>query len=231
MYFQSFPYTFYTLDDASSVQIVTNITNRVQISDEVKNNLSLFDQYDVKDGETPELVADKFYNNSQLHWIVLQYNDIIDPRFDWPLDTNNLSRYTASKYANVTGIHHYEDGDGNYTNGNVYILSSNAFANFNVDDAVTNNTNNGTGYITEKNSSSNVRVTVTTGGFISGDQILKSTNTAVRANITSTVVLSGTPVTNYNYEDTVNESKRKIKILKPAYINGLIQDFKRKLET
>jgi hypothetical protein len=162
MYFQNFPYTFYTLDDAATVQVVTNITTRIQISDEVKNNLSLFDKYDIKDGESPELVADKFYNNSQLHWIILHYNEIIDPRFEWPLDTNNLSKYVSGKYANVNAVHHYEDSNGYYVNSDVP-------------------------------------------GCVS--------------------------ITNYEYEDTVNESKRQIKILKPAYVNGLIQDFKRKLET
>ena len=229
MYFKSFPFTFYTLDNTTTVQVVTNITNRTNITDKVKQNLSLFDEYDIKDGETPELLADKFYNNPELHWLILHYNDIIDPRFDWPLDTNNLSRYTAGKYANVTGIHHYEDANGNYSNGNVYLISSNAFSNFNVSDAVSNNTNTGTGYITLKNSSSNVLVTVTTGGFISGDQIKKSSNSLVNANITSTVTISGTPVTNYTYEDTVNESKRRIKILKASYVDAVVTDFKKKL--
>ena len=229
MYFKSFPYTYYSLDNASTVQVVTNITNRVALLDEVKNNLGLYDEYDIKDGETPELVADKFYNNPELHWLVLHYNEIIDPRFDWPLDTNKLSRYVAGKYANPNGIHHYEDANGNYTNGNVFILSSNAFANFNVNDVITNNTNIGTGYITVKNSSSNVKITVTTGGFITGDQIINVSNTSVRANVTSTVVLSGIPVTNYDYEDTVNESKRRIKILKASYVDAVVNDFKKKL--
>ena len=229
MYFKSFPYTFYSLDDTSTVQVVTNITNRVALSDEVKNNLSLFDEYDIKDGETPELVADKFYNNSELHWLVLHYNEIIDPRFDWPLDTNNLNRQVAGKYTDVNATHHFEDANGNYTNGNAYILSSNAFTNFSVNDVITNNTNNGVGYITQKNSSSNVRVTITTGGFKTGDQILKSSNTSNRANITSTVILSGIPVTNFTFEEEINESKRRIKILKVSYVDAVVNDFKKKL--
>jgi hypothetical protein len=229
MYFKSFPYTYYSLDDASTVQVVTNITTRVVLSDEVKNNLSLYDEYDIKDGETPELLADKFYGNPEQHWLILHYNEIIDPRFDWPLDTNNLNRQVASKYANVNAVHHYEDANGNYTNGNVYLISSNDFSEFNVNDVLTNNTNTGTGYITQKISSSNVRVTVTTGGFISGDRIKNTSNTSSSANITSTVVLSGTPVTNYEYEDTVNESKRRIKILKAPYVDAVVNDFKKKL--
>jgi hypothetical protein len=229
MYFKSFPYTYYSLDDASTVQVVTNITNRVTLSDEVKTNLGLYDEYDIKDGETPELVATRFYGNPELHWLVLHYNEIIDPRFDWPMDTNNLNRHVSGKYTDTNATHHFEDANGNYTNGNAYILSSNAFTNFSVNDAITNNTNNGTAYITQKNSSSNVRITITTGGFKTGDQILKSSNTTNRANITSTVILSGTPITNFAFEDELNESKRRIKILKASYVDAIINDFKKKL--
>jgi len=229
MYFKSFPFTFYSLDNTTTVQVVTNITNRTTLSDEVKLNLSLYDEYDVKDGETPELVADKFYNNSDLHWLVLHYNDIIDPRFDWPLDTNNLNRYVASKYANVNGIHHYEDANLNYINGNVILTSNNSFGNFALNDPITNNTNTGAGVITSKISNSNVFITVTNGGFISGDRIVLASNTSVRANISSTTTLTGTPVTNLIYEDEINESKRRIKILKSSYVDSVVNDFKKKL--
>lgn len=229
MYFKSFPYTYYSLDNATTVQVVTNITNRATLSEETKNNLGLYDEYDIRDGETPELVADKFYGNPELHWLVLHYNDILDPRFDWPLDTNNLNRYIAGKYNDVNAVHHYEDANGNYTNGNVYLLSSNAFTNFNVNDVLTNNTNIGVGYITVKNSTSNVIVSITSGGFKTGDQILKASNTAISANITSTVVISGTPVTNYTLEDENNEAKRRIKILKPVYVDAVVLDFKQKI--
>ena len=95
--------------------------------------------------------------------------------------------------------------------------------------SINNNTNNGVAYITQKNSSSNVRITITTGGFKTGDQILKSSNTTNRANITSTVLLSGTPISNFTFEDELNESKRRIKILKASYIDAIVNDFKKKL--
>ena len=88
MYFQNFPITYYSLDDTSTAQVVTNIALRIKLSDELKNNLALYDEYDIKDGETPEMVADKFYSNPLLHWLVLHTNDILDARFDWPLDSN-----------------------------------------------------------------------------------------------------------------------------------------------
>ena len=227
MYFQNFPYTYYSLDNTRTVQIVTDITNRAVISDEVKTNLGLYDEYDIKDGETPELVADRFYNNPELHWIVLQYNDIIDPRFDWPLDINNLTRYVTGKYNSPNGIHHYEDANSAITNGNVIV---NANVNYlSVGNVVVNLSGTGTGYVTSKINSSNTFVTVTSGGFITGNIIANVANTINNSTITATRTISGTPVTNYVYEDGVNESKRRIKILKTSYVDGVVRDFKKKL--
>jgi hypothetical protein len=227
MYFKSFPYTYYSLDDTSTVQVVTNITARTNISDELKTNLGLYDEYDIKDGETPELVADKFYNNPELHWLVLLYNDIIDPRFDWPLDTNNLSRHVNSKYSNPNGIHHYENENAVITNGNVIINANVSY--LETGNVITNLSGTGVGYITSKLTSSNVIVTVTSGGFVTGDTITNAANTTSNSTITLTNTISGIPVTNYEYEDIVNETKRRIKILKPSYVDAVVNDFKKKL--
>jgi len=231
MYFQNFPYTYYSLDDIATTQIVTNISLRVRLSDELKNNFSLFDKYDIKDGETPEILADKFYSNPQLHWIILHTNDILDPRFDWPLTTNNLVLFTQGKYNNVNAPHHYVDANSIITNANVYLNSSSQFTNFNNNDVIVNVTNNGTGVITKLQSYSNIIVTVTDGGFITGDKIALSSNANANANITSTSIISGTPVTNLQYEDTLNDTKRKINILKNRYIDSVISDFKIKLSS
>ena len=231
MYFKTFPYTYYSLDDVATTQIVTNISLRVRLSDELKNNFSLFDKYDIKDGETPEILADKFYSNPQLHWIILHTNDILDPRFDWPLTTNNLVLFTQGKYNNVNAPHHYVDANSIITNANVYLNSNSQFTNFNNNDVIVNVTNNGTGVITMLQSYSNIIVTVTDGGFITGDKIALSSNAYANANITSTSIISGTPVTNLQYEDTINDTKRKINILKNRYIDSVINDFKIKLSS
>ena len=85
MYFQKFPQTFYSLDNRASVQVVTNFLLRSVFPDEIKNNFTAFDEYDVRDGETPENLAFELYGDTNLHWIILHANEILDPRFDWPL--------------------------------------------------------------------------------------------------------------------------------------------------
>lgn len=229
MYFSEFPYTYYTLDDRGTVQVVTNITSRVKLSDEVKSNLSLYDEYDIRDGDTPEIVADRFYNNSQLHWLILHTNDILDPRFQWPLSTSNLAKHVTDKYNNINAPHHYIDEDDNYTNATVILNLDNTSNLFPVGSVLTNNTNIGTAYVTTQTSNSNVTISVTTGGFIAGDSLHLSSNTQATANVSSTVLLSGVPVTNYDFEDAENETKRRIKILKSQYVDSIISEFKRKL--
>lgn len=231
MYFQNFPLTYYSLyDDLSNVRVVTNITARVKLSDEVKNNLSLFDEYDIKDGDTPEIIADRFYNDPQLHWVILHVNEILDARFDWPLTTDNLKKYCEGKYTNINAVHHYEDTNGNYVNGNVYVQSSSNFANVFVGNVITNLTNNGTGLVTEKISSSNIRLLVSDGGFVTNDKVTATSNSLANITITATSTVSGLPVTNLVYEDSVNESKRRIRILKSRYVDSIVRDFKKQLE-
>lgn len=231
MYFKNFPLAYYSLyDDLSNVKVVTNITARVKLSDEVKNNLSLFDEYDIKDGDTPEIVADRFYKNPQLHWIILHTNEILDARFDWPLTAENLKKYSEGKYTNINAVHHYEDTSGGYVNGNVYVQSSSGFANLYVGNVITNVTHTGTAVVTEKVNSSNIRLLVSEGGVVAGDKIANISNTLANVSITATSTVSGIPVTNLGYEDTVNESKRRIRILKARYVDSIVRDFKKQLE-
>lgn len=228
MYFQKFPQTLYSLDDRQSVQIVTNILTRVVIKDGIKNNLSLFDEYDIKDGETPEIVAHKFYNNATYHWLVLHMNDILDPRFDWPLSTRMLNQYILSKYSSPEGIHHYETVDRKVINGKVILRSVNQFTNFYPGNVIINNSGVGNGVIIEKNSNSNVTVSVSVGGFSSSSNV-KILNTTSFANISTLSVITGIPITNDMYENEINESKRRIKILKPQYVEAVVKEFNTKL--
>ena len=81
---------------------------RVKVRSKIRNNSALFDTYVVKEGETPEMIADKLYGDTQLHWIVLLFNDIADRYHQWPMTTGAFNKYVNDKYTNISGIHHYE---------------------------------------------------------------------------------------------------------------------------
>ena len=64
--------------------------------------------YDVKEGESPEVVADKFYGDPEYHWVVLMVNDITDRYHDWPMSTPQFLQFVNEKYDNPNATHHYE---------------------------------------------------------------------------------------------------------------------------
>lgn len=230
MYFKNFPLTFYTLDNLTTVQTVKNILTRIVISEELKTNFSAYDFYDVKDGETPEMVAGLFYDTPDYHWIILHLNEILDPRFEWPLDINTLNKHTENKYGNVNGIHHYEDSNQRIINGNVLLLSnSDTFATFNAGDTITNVTLSGNAFVTSKVNSNSIYVTTTDGGFIATNQVKSNNDNSNNSNLTATVTVTGTPVTNLIHEEIQNESKRRIKLLKPQFLNIIVKDLEDKL--
>ena len=228
MYFQKFPKTLYTLDNRSTVQIVTNITLRIKLSEELVNNFSVYDQYDIRDSDTPETIAFELYGDTNLHWIILHTNELLDPRFEWVLATNELYQFTQGKYDRVNGIHHYEDSSGNEINGNLN-LTVNTTSGFSVGSPITSNADTSIGFITSIPTGTSVVVTTTKGGFTSGEQIILASNSSITANISSVTVITGIPVTNFNFEDDQNENRRRIKIIKPQYIERIIKDFESKL--
>jgi hypothetical protein len=108
MYFSSFPTIPYDSVGNGDFKMVTNLLKRVSIRSKVKANVSVFDTYDIKEGETPEMIADKLYDDSQLHWIVLMMNNITDRYHQWPKNNNQFLSFIKDKYDNPQGIHHYE---------------------------------------------------------------------------------------------------------------------------
>ena len=107
MYFSSFPVIPYGSTDGT-VKNVTNLLRRVAIRTKVKSNAALYDTYNVKNGETPEIIADKLYEDPELLWVVLLINNVTDRYHDWPMSEQQFSTYVNEKYSNPDGIHHYE---------------------------------------------------------------------------------------------------------------------------
>ena len=85
-YFSKFPLTRYPFLEDSKVKhkVAVNILKRVGVAPELKDATEAFTEYEVQDGETPELIADKLYGSPELHWLVLIFNDVIHPYYDWP---------------------------------------------------------------------------------------------------------------------------------------------------
>ena len=102
-FFDVFPKTYYDLDGtrSGSYEIATNIFVRIGILNSLKNNSSVYYPYLIQDGDTPELIADKYYGSPEYHWVVLYMNDILNPYYDWPLDYKKFENYINGKYGSL----------------------------------------------------------------------------------------------------------------------------------
>ena len=108
MYFNSFPVIVYDSTGNQVFKAVTNLLRRVGLRSNVRANALLYDTYDVKEGETPEIIAHKLYGDAELHWVILLVNDITDRYHQWPMSGGQFLDYINDKYSNPDAIHHYE---------------------------------------------------------------------------------------------------------------------------
>ena len=165
-YFNNFPTIMYDPTGDGSAKLVTNIMKRVRMRANMKKEVVMLDQYDVKENETPEIVADKHHGSPYYHWVVMMLNDISDVNHDWVKSTRQLQKYLLSKYTEtqLTETHHYEISQ------------------------------------------------------TSGD-------TTVMIEVENSTYPSATIVTNYEYEVAINESKRKIDLLRNDYLGFFTEEF------
>ena len=114
MYFSTFPSIPYDSTGTGQTKDVKNLLRRVAIRQKVKTNTLFYDTYDVKQGETPESIADKLYDDSELHWVILLVNDVTDRYHQWTMSAAQFEQFINEKYLdsdgnpNPSGIHHYE---------------------------------------------------------------------------------------------------------------------------
>jgi len=101
-YFSKFPTTtYYPLIAGRGPVIATDITRRFAFSQLVRDQAIVFYDYPVRDGERPDIIADKYYKDTTLDWLVLLPNEIADPYFQWYMSTTQFESYIRHKYGSV----------------------------------------------------------------------------------------------------------------------------------
>lgn len=172
-YFDMFPEIDYNSKGDGKTTAFKNLLTRVKIITSIEENLFNFDYYDVKDGETPELIAHKYYGDVNLHWTVLIANDVIDYYEDWPMSVQRFEEFVNNKYENAAAVHHYE--------------------------------------ISQTSGDTTVMIDVGTNGGPNTDYP------------------SASAISNYTYEDRLQEQKRQIRLIQPRFIDDFVKDFERKM--
>ena len=108
MYFNPFPTISYDPTGSGYTNTIKDITTRVKVKQWVRNKAAMFAKYDVHDAMTPEMVAFYLYDNAELHWVVLLFNEITNTYYGWPLSRRDFDAFVNDKYENPQATHHYE---------------------------------------------------------------------------------------------------------------------------
>ena len=88
---------------------VKNLFRRVNLRDDLQNVFTLFNKYQIKDGERPDTVAEANYGSPDYDWVVLLTAGIINVTDQWPLSDKDLYKYAENKYGNeLTAVRFYE---------------------------------------------------------------------------------------------------------------------------
>jgi len=96
--FDRWPTVSYDIKKNGNPLQLTDITLRFKINELLRDKSAIMYQYDVQDGERPDIIAYKYYEDAKLDWVILLTNNIIDPQFEWPLDDRSFERYIRKKY-------------------------------------------------------------------------------------------------------------------------------------
>ena len=196
-FFSYFPQTYYTLDDnPNALDVITNINFRFVFDAAFKSNTAAYYEYIIQDGDTPEILAYKLYGSSERHWIILLYNDIIDPLFDWPLQQSVLNNFIENKYGSIS-----------WSQSNIKNYQK-----------VTTRTDNYSGTvqtdIVNVDANTYANVIISTNSYTLGD------------GNSITVDVSKQTQSYYDYEVDLNDSKKTIKILQDQFVLPAEQEFK-----
>jgi hypothetical protein len=109
--------------------VAVDITQRTVFLSSVYNNPLFYYQYDIAQGERPDMIADRYYNDQYQSWLLYLANKVIDPYYDWYMDTTTFDSYIKKKYGSlanaVSKIQFYRN---NWYNDSNPTISADAYA-------------------------------------------------------------------------------------------------------
>jgi len=78
--------------------VVRDILRRATFISEYKPYANLLTPYLIEDGDTPQSLALSLYGAATFHWVVLIFNEIHNPYFEWPSSPVDLEKLCVATY-------------------------------------------------------------------------------------------------------------------------------------
>jgi len=203
-YFDTLP-KIITPDQNGYPILMTNLLARASIVQELINNPMQFYEYAIQEGDTPEIVADKYYGDPFKYWVVLFSNQILDPIWEWPMPYATFLEYIDAKYITEAEVENKTPFE--YVNTTVYQYEK-----------VFTVTDESTDIPTIK------KVSITQSEYNSLSET--TTTYKIPGGTSCTVAITKNIVTLYDYEEDLNESRRQIKLLNSGLLGEMEEQLK-----
>jgi hypothetical protein len=216
-YLKLLPKIYYDVADNSNFNYVTNLSSSASIENKFLENTAVYYTYDIRDGDTPDNLAAKFYNSSERYWIILMMNNIVDPQYDWPLQYDQFNEYVDYKYSQSEYADTNEKGEGIRWAKNTVANVDNYHSFYKVITKTVEGVTTVTKLPVDANTYYNNEEYMQNG--VNGEILLHSGSFL-------TYSYSKEIKTYYDYEYELNESKREIKILKQDFVSVLENEIK-----
>ena len=126
-YFRELPnlrYPSFLSEKTSSLDFVEvkNVFRRVKLRDDLQNNFTVFERYEIPMGFRPDVVAEELYGSDQLDWVVLTVAGILNVRNEWPLSDRDIYDYSLDKYGDsLNSVKFFETTEVKDTNGRMIL--------------------------------------------------------------------------------------------------------------
>jgi len=183
---------------------VKNLFKRGTLRDDIFQDLAVFTKYEIRGDDRPDNVAYDFYGDSSLDWLVLLCNNIINIQSEWPMSQKSFDNYLINKYTQ-SGDSETDTYDRIYNGVHHYETKQ------------IKNTND-VEILAEGLTASPEYTLTYYDWLVSGYVTLSKADDEIY----NTSLL--TQITNYQYEEKIENDKRNIFLLKPLYVSLVIDD-------
>ena len=239
-YFKNFEFAEYRFGNNTDIDLAQNLTQYVDLIDQIKNNISFTEKYNILSGDRPDVVSFKLYGTMNYYWTFYLMNDHLKLS-GWPLNNDEILDQVKSKYPN-----------------RVLTTTSEIGALFPVGQVIEGQSSSAIGEIVKRNLDlGQLFVKLTQGTKFTAGETISYVDTSATGSPTRTLSITGeteqynavhhyedngvqvdidpfsgpgvslTPITYRDRLETRNDALKEIVVIRPDQITTIVSEFQR----
>ena len=232
-YFKHFPTIDFDVKNDGNLIQAKDIFRNIRVSSDAEDAITGYEYYYINDQDRPDVLASKLYGDATLYWLFWMVNDQFAIYNDWPKSQSILDKFINRKYS----------GKALVSNQQSDIVSS-SDSKFLQGEKVIGSTSSAFGFVTKIDPTNKQLILNDVQGIFQDNETVTGSQSSKSFTISSVRNFSDSPhhyvnsdgnkttsetttmVTNREYEQTLNDSKRSIKYIKTSMIPQLLREFK-----